>query len=109
MKICPDNYEHVRGYRETEYEDSSLPLKRAQTIPSTMRTQDRIRRKGRAPSTVYQSQGVTLNGPPLPPWPNPRKSNSPLTTAEPPLYDSIEEVETVLKVTEPSKKVCIIA
>lgn len=110
-KICQDNYRHLvlaRSHDETVHEDRNFPptlLKRAGTVP-IVRTQETPKVYGRAPRTVYKSQGVDPgpDSPPLPPWNNPRKSKVP--NEELPVYDIIEEVETVLKVTEPFKKVC---
>ena len=111
MKICRDSYEHpglVRNISETDYEDTTLTLRRAETGPS-IKALDRARTIGhdQAPWIVHTSQKVA-HGPPLPPWPNPQKPNVQLKTEEPPVYDTVEDVETVLKVTEPSKKVHII-
>ena len=109
-EISPDSYRPlgpVNSGSERVYEDPNLPhpqLKRAATCFSS-RTQERPKVHGRAPRTVYKSQRVdTGQGlPPLPPRNIRRASHVP--NEESPVYDIIEEVETVLKVTESCKKV----
>ena len=94
---------------EEMYEDQNFLQTRrlrAETGP-TIRTQDKVRIHSRAPRTVYQSERVQAGPdlPPLPATPNSSLSHSQLATADPPVYDTIEDVETVLKVTEPFRKV----
>ena len=102
------------SYRDTAcnevmYEDQNFPQTRrprAETGPNT-RTQDKVRIYSRAPRAVYQSERVQA-GPDLPPLPatsNSSLAHSQIAAVDPPLYDTIEDVETVLKVTEPFKKV----
>ena len=97
------------GLPKARYGKPKPPLMRGKTAPS-FPTQNRVTPKGRTPWSVYQSQGVTpmVNpGPPLPPRHNPpRRPSPPVETQEPAVYDTIEDVDKVLKVTEPSKKVC---
>lgn len=87
--------------------DQNLPQtqrKRSETGPN-IGAQEKFRSYGRAPRTVYESKKVTC-GPDAPPLPSkPPKTHSKPTTEESHVYDSVEEVETVLKVTEPLRKV----
>lgn len=111
--ICQDTYQVpgvVMGYNgfDSAYDDPNSPRERAETGPS-IRTQEKVKTKGRAPRTVYKSERVEPCGPPLPPLPprlNHGRTNPQPKTDEPFVYDSIEEMETVLKVTEQLKKVC---
>ena len=94
---------------EVMYKDQNFPQTRrprAETGPN-IRTQDKVRIHGRAPKTVYQSERVQAGPdlPPLPATPNSSLTHSQFAAVDPPVYDTIEDVETVLKVTEPFKKV----
>ena len=87
--------------------DQSLPQtqrKRSETGPN-IGAQEKIRTRGQAPRTVHRS-GEVVCGPDAPPLPSkPPKTHSKPTTEDSHVYDSVEEVETVLKVTEPLRKV----
>lgn len=115
-------YEELPGESETSeesdtYDGSGYLLMRSQnqpqrdrseTSPPSMGAQEKFKSQGRAPNSVYKSKGVTASPdvPPLPPNPNPPKTHLKCTPEDLQQYASIEEVETVLKVTEPLKKVC---
>ena len=94
----------VDGPIETEHIPSSS-RRRAETGPVRRPPNRAIPAGFHAPWTVCTSKEVKPKGPLLPPRPNPQKTSLPITTEEAPVYDVIEDVDTVLKVTEPSKKV----
>ena len=93
-------------YEDQNFEFPQTRRPRAETVPNTG-TQDKVRIHGRAPRTVYHSERVRAGPdlPPLPATPNSSLARSQLAAVDTPVYDTIEDVETVLKVTEPFKKV----
>lgn len=94
-------------------EEQGLPQtrhKRVGSDPSSV-TLEQTRPKGQMMRRVTEEDNdlpednVFPDLPPLPSQPDPPIAQSQLSTEDPPVYDTIEDVETVLKVTEPFRKV----
>ena len=112
-------YEELPGDLETSEESDTydgsgyMPMSQ-QNLPQRVRSEtspstgvEKFQSLGRAPKSVHKSKGVTAGPdvPPLPPTSNPPKTNTKHSQEDLQQYASIQEVETVLKVTEPVRKV----
>ena len=115
-----EEHQRSRYGHEDEIYDDYLVMAHNEANEEQGRDHTRLMRLGSSPSMVSlektkpkgqmmrrltEEDNLSPEERPLPSLPSPPKTDSQDSVEDPPVYDSIEDVETVLKVTEPFRKV----